>query len=962
MTYDELVILLPCHSIEDFPLHHEGERAEGLLANWTALWHPALIASAKTMPSWRRAEDRFESMENKLILVPQVSEDDLPSGFAARAEKEGACLIRDKTDRSAILAEALEQLDGGDAGVDQPLAADFLALGYCYLQVELLTRLMRYASSLDEIHFQDQLIDAANAAVRAGSDSEAVASARDQLRSCFDTLSEERDHYYAVDSFILDLTVVAATTMGEAFREELAAGVASNIVLSADTLERMAREEPASLGMLRDAVAKGQVSVLGGGYGELELPLMSAEQILANLSRGTAVYEQHLAKRPTLYGRRRHGLTPLLPQILTKLGFSGALHATLDDGRFPEGTQARTQWEGLDGTTLDAIARVPLDAGRPETFLKLSATMGEYMDTDHVAIVLLAHWPGKASPWYDDLRRITRYIPALGTMTTLEQLFSETGGTGQSDRFTFDQYRTPYLAQAVRQRETDPISRHVRAVRRRAAAEACQALQTLVNVVDGRATAPVLPLISELDRIDSLGAENGSSSAIAADAAGDPVDEFEDRLRNQLEQTKEAAAALIPRSDASAVSGRLVFNPLSFSQRLGLTLPESASLPTCEKPVLSTGTSHGQGHVVVDVPSMGFAWIAPGSQSKRPPKLPKPLAEENVIRNEFIEAWINPETGSLRSVYDYKARGNRFSQQIGFRGSGPARESDSMTGDPDELANYSVMAADSVEVTASSAALGEITSRGRLMSREGKQLAKFRQTYQLWRGSRVLRLGIHLEPQIEPQPSPWKSYFACRFAWADEAADLYRSMHGCRRVTKTNRLEAPDYVEIEMGSQRTAILSGGLPYHRRVGLRMLDTLLIVKGETATHFQLGIGFDMPHPHQEAMGMLVDPLLLEQTAPPPQVGNSTWLFHVDAKNVAATRWEPLLEEGRSIGYRVRIMETTGQRAKTRIRSFRNVASARQLDFAGEPLRDCEVDGDAVCVELGGFEWLEIEARWQ
>jgi alpha-mannosidase len=181
-------------------------------------------------------------------------------------------------------------------------------------------------------------------------------------------------------------------------------------------------------------------------------------------------------------------------------------------------------------------------------------------------------------------------------------------------------------------------------------------------------------------------------------------------------------------------------------------------------------------------------------------------------------------------------------------------------------------------------------------------------------------------------------------------------------VTKASRLEAPDFLEIETGNQRTALLFGGLPYHRRVGLRMLDTLLIVKGETATHFQLGIGIDMTHPHQESMEMLVDPILFEQTASPPQVGNSTWLFHIDAKHVVATRWEPLVEDGRNTGYRVRLMETTGRRAKTRIRSFRNVASARSVDFCGEPLRECKVDGDAVCIELGGFEWVEIEAKWQ
>ncbi len=44
MTYRETCILLPCHSLEDFPMHHEGADADGLLAAWTALWHPALLA------------------------------------------------------------------------------------------------------------------------------------------------------------------------------------------------------------------------------------------------------------------------------------------------------------------------------------------------------------------------------------------------------------------------------------------------------------------------------------------------------------------------------------------------------------------------------------------------------------------------------------------------------------------------------------------------------------------------------------------------------------------------------------------------------------------------------------------------------------------------------------------------------------------------------------------------------
>ena len=87
----------------------------------------------------------------------------------------------------------------------------------------------------------------------------------------------------------------------------------------------------------------------------------------------------------------------------------------------------------------------------------------------------------------------------------------------------------------------------------------------------------------------------------------------------------------------------------------------------------------------------------------------------------------------------------------------------------------------------------------------------------------------------------------------------------------------------------------------------------------------------------------------------------MFHVDAKNVIATRWEPLLDEQGIAGYRTRLLETTGRRAKTRLRAFRDVSSAQVVDYRGEPRRDCSVEGDAVLIELGPFEWAQIEARW-
>ena len=43
--------------MEDFPIHHRGHEAANLLASWTALWHPALIASAGEMPGWHQTDN-----------------------------------------------------------------------------------------------------------------------------------------------------------------------------------------------------------------------------------------------------------------------------------------------------------------------------------------------------------------------------------------------------------------------------------------------------------------------------------------------------------------------------------------------------------------------------------------------------------------------------------------------------------------------------------------------------------------------------------------------------------------------------------------------------------------------------------------------------------------------------------------------------------------------------------------
>ena len=123
MSIEELIVLLPCHSLEDFPSHHEGEEADGLLAAWSGLWHPAMIAAVNQVPQWFRADAPPENPRNRLIVIPQVSDDLISKGWPTKAKADGAKLIRKPKTRADLVAAALALFDPPLAAVKAVLAA-----------------------------------------------------------------------------------------------------------------------------------------------------------------------------------------------------------------------------------------------------------------------------------------------------------------------------------------------------------------------------------------------------------------------------------------------------------------------------------------------------------------------------------------------------------------------------------------------------------------------------------------------------------------------------------------------------------------------------------------------------------------------------------------------------------------------------------------------------------------------
>lgn len=928
MNLDNLTVVLPCHSLEDLSLDRSSVEAEQVLSAWSAFYHPALIVRFRGPPGWRGVLNVPSPPTGHLVVVPRCCEEELPADWLRTAQESEAVVIRECDHRGEILAKALEVVDSPvPDGASQDLVHDFLALGYCHLLVELLTRQLRYMSNLDEVAFESSTLSAAEKWAEGDED-----AAREHLTSAFDLLTEAREYFYPVETHLLDFTLVASTTIGPELDDLLARQAPTNLVLSGATLEAIAEQAPETMAAIRKGVEEGELSIVGGECEERELPLTGPEATLAQFFRGREIYKRLVGRAPEIYFRRRFGLSPLLPQILAKTGFSGACHFTLDDGRFPTGNQSRIKWEGISRASIDSLLRLPSDANRAGTFLALAERLGSAMDLDHAATAVFAHWPGQHSIWYDDLIRACSYSPVLGRFFSIEEYFKETKYVGQATRYPADGYRSPFLRQAIERGEERPLSRWQEAATSEIRDQVSHSLLTMAAMIGGATDGSIPEGRSELGAIRD-GLAPGSSQAGA---------------------------------------GCLVVNPFPFRRRIVVDVSPWERLPAVGGAVVAAAKQKERKTVIASVPGMGFVWMDPDMSPPEPTPEPKkrqrwlgakkesaapPMAEENVLRNDFFEVKVDPVTGALRSLHDYHTRDNRMAMQVACRRSGQR----SGKGADDQEMLYSVMAADEVVVQECGPLVGELAVRGRLLEHDGTCVARYEQVLRAIRGSRVLEIDLSLDPERLPTGDPWNNYYAARFAWGDATADLFTGLGTATLACDSPQLEAPYFVDVRCEKINTTILTGGLPYHRRFGLRKMDTLLIVSGEPQRKFRLGIGTDVPYPYAAASEFLAPETVLGDVgqAPGPQSG---WLFHINARNVVATSWEPIFDGQRLLGVRMRLAETENRKVDLALQCFRQVSRARKVDFLGEALEELPVDGDRVTLTARGHEWMQVEVEFK
>ena len=917
MEIIETQLLLPCYTLEDLSLDRDAREANELLAGWTALYHPALLAATGKLPRWARADSPPAELSGRLFVVPGVSHHRLPEGWLQQARSQAAIVVESYQGREDLLQQIAS---AGFPIPDLPeeTVHDFFALGFGHFQVELLTRQLRYMSNLDTVGLELRAVEAAKTLLEGDTE-----KARQRLERAFDLLVEGREYFYPVECSLLDLVLVAPTTLGPELEQTLQRPHPVNLLIEAETLHQLAERSPKTLESLRERVKAGTACLAGGENRWEELPLLPLEELLKNFHRGLTVFEELLGSRPTVFGRRPFGLFPLLPQILRGFGFTAALHFTLDEGKFPTGSQTRIRWEGIGPGVIDAIGRVPLDASADESFLRFGAKAGEVMDLDQAGAIILAHWPGRVSSWFEDLWRVSRFSNVLGQFATFTEYLGKTYYAGQNRKYPAHEYRSPYLRQSVQKGKSDPISSWVRRHQEYHKKQENETLKAILAAL-GQSLSP--DHSSPAERLKELLSTGGMKDG----------------------------------------QGSMVLNPWSFPRQALVPWPEGQALPQPDGVVRAVGSVGDGPAVLVEVPAMGFAWIGPGEARSQEHSRPKrslfgwlggrkaepPMVEGDTLRNEFMEVRLNRVTGGIRTIRPYTG-GNALGQELALRF--PTPDGPGPEGDPERF--YTLMACDNFHVTSSGPLVAEVVTQGRLVARSGRTVARYEQHYRLWQTRPWLEITVRLEPLELPEGDPWRNYYCVRYAWADATSSIYAGVGWTYQKFESDRIESPYYVDIRSEKSSFTILCGGLPFHRSIDVRKMDTLLIVKGETAREFRVGIGVNLPHPAEAALDFLAPPLPIFPGVPQPKL-TCSWFFHVGARNVLATSWHCAPGGNNQPELTIRLLETEGRQGTLRLRCFRNPAAAKKVTFAGEPIADLPVQGDTVSVPIEPFEWCQVQ----
>ena len=974
------VFVIPSSTLEDLPPRMGHELATDFLCGWTSQWDPRLLTALETLPEWKKADSSALDIQSGLVLCPEVSKAklDVPLREQLVANQ---CQILDSDHRSrvdlvAALLNAASEAQTEPAATSPALLEDFYALGYAVLQVQILARKLRYSWNIDWIMFTEQVLSAAKASIASD-----IEETERWLQVSFDSLSQERDRYCSQQAYLLDVVLLATTTLGPSLDRQLECQHPFNLIAPSPLLSSLKDKNPNALGTLNRRLANHECSLVGGLEFERPHAYLSASSIVREFSSGLNSYLDRGFPVPKVFTRYQPGFLASSPTWISQFGYTGTLLAAWSGGSIPDKDQAKIRWQAdSDGRSVDTVLGHVLDAASADSYIDLAVRLSGQLDYHHIPTVIFAHWPGMRSAAWDDLLRVLARTPALGKFHTAEEYFATTTQPYSSDSFPSNTFKVPVPASTSEQQHL-----HARLVgyeKIRSQAERLWSLHHLWSNVANRNNPSEANLLSEQNDVaDLLGQVNawydGASPPQGLEAwISESKKRLMERIVRALSGSKESDTA-----PPSAGHRFLVVNPSNHPQRVFLKDIPGEVEADSSKRILATECVAGKSRVVVDIPSFGFVRFQ-SSQSPNQPRTnssSKPTFWKRVagarsgiaqsdwtLANEFMEIQIDPKRGHLRSLFVANKRGSQLSGMASLV-RGPAdvhRKWD----DADCLEITDVR----LKVIETSSLIGIIEVSGVCRNTDGT-VAKLTTRYTLWKGARWVDVEVKAENlNVNACGCVWRT------AWQNESASISAWYQGIKGKLQSPLQGTVELIEVDDADHRIYIAPMGLSAHRRFGHRFLISHLPISDTGSVTARFAIGLDWPRPYETAIDQCDEPWLVEDgpKSNQNQPDEGAWLAQCSLSNVNMA-WDnvaPTLDPnrlpesdrevwtGQQADACVWLRETKGKFGTAKISFFQNVAQAWRVDCQGREFDTLTIVDGQIEVAVQAHEQSRILLCWE
>lgn len=950
--FQDIRILIPGYSIEDLPTDLDEAEASSLLNAFAIAWHPWILKQSAALPDVYQAEATELPTGQHLILIPECSESWLGPDWKLELQETESHIFHGCENRDQWLTHLEERYGETLPAIDDELRDDFLAFGTAWLQVRLMSRRMHFFVDPEQNKLEVSIFEAADAALVGN-----VEEAKQHLKAAFECLLDCREQFYPVDCYLIDLCLPSEQSTASELEDALKGDAKLSVLTSAEHLQQLVFDRESLQAGILTAIEEKRISILSGHFFELRAALSSLSGLVCDVSAGVKSLKKIAPSLPLNWARKRFGLLANLPSVLGLFGFKSGMHVALDDGLYPDKEDGQLEWRGIDGTTLFATSRLPMAIDGAAAFQKFADRYCESMQEDTTAIGMLARLPVVNSPWLNDLKRTTRYAPVFGQFVTWDEYRNEIQSHEEPKSFQPGEYLSPSLIQASVLKTEAPISSPVELLKLRTKLDAlafvlCQSVMLSTDTNDFQAEIGRLENCLNIEEARRLSLTNSEDAvpqqADRLAAIGTDISTCESGLLS-------AYADGLPQTSSNR-KGRLLVNPSPAATETTVAWPIDWKLPAANNAIQETWKQKKATFLSVKVPPGGFLWLTESSNGNS--VLPqtakgKPLAEPWLLRNKFFEVHLSEKTGGIAGVYFHGQRTNRISQQMAVR-----RDLSSATysRNQSEADHYTSARCVGATLLASGPWVGTIETEGLIREPGTKtKLIGYRQKISVQRTRPVIDIEITLDDDSQAlEGNPWMSYLACRFAWDSESATVSRSQLGWPSKTKMERFESPHFIKVKDDDHCVQILTGGLPFHRLAGFRMLDSLLRVEGEPTTTFRFRLMLEDGRTQHFATDFLQPVLQHDTVGVIPTTAESGWLLGISAKNVVVARSEVI-----AVGkIRLLLQETEGRPASCKVRLAKNALQAQLVMAEGGAIEELGTDSDEFVVQLSRFQLKLIE----